>query len=267
MEVYQTSWGINMGICRKCKYLVRRESLVQNNIELDALIKAKIEQDKRKEKEEVSDNNDIPPSTDTNDNESSDDSSANESSNENTTNNDSSDGSNNDNTGTSTFSENEGTGDNNNDSNIPNDNTNNTTDDTTGDTTDGNPDNTTGESGNGESSTEKEDEKEIVIPEDACFKFVDKIPRHFCLPQPFRIIRERFCPPPLLPMDFEWLCGKEEHIRTENVNGNKFYRPCVIFNRFEECLFFEESGEKEEEIEEDSSVDSDIEADLDGNFV
>ena len=245
-----------MGVCRLCKYHTTPKQLKTYNEWLSDLIKKKIEQDKKKleeesKAEEEKSDEDTEDSTDG-------ETSENESSNEN--------------------EEPEGSSNENDDENISthdlDDEGNEPPDDNEGSGNEPSEDNEEPENPDEDDSEEEdkiedaEKEEEIEIPEDACFKFILPLPRPIPF-TPLRLRREKFLPPPITRFDMMHLCSHPDHVRKDHIKGDEWLACCAIFNRFEECLLFEEAEPKDIEDSEDdpetpdgentdSSFDSDI---------
>ena len=80
-----------------------------------------------------------------------------------------------------------------------------------------------------------------TIPENSYLKFiVSFLKQKACAPQKIRI--EKFLPPPITQDDLSHICKHKNHIYVDKVKGEEWYRCCAVFNRFEECLFFEEAA-------------------------
>lgn len=111
---------------------------------------------------------------------------------------------------------------------------------------------------NEENADVENDDKEdiITIPDDACFKWL--VPLKFMNKPvfPFRVRKEKFLPPPITIHDMFHVCNNPEHVKIDHIKGDKWHRCCAYFNRFEECLLFEE--QENAPSTEDQSQNDDI---------
>lgn len=202
-----------MGICRICKYHTTPNQIKDYNEWLKDLIKKKIEQDKKKTEEETENNEDL--------------SNKDTASNESVSNNESQDT-----------------------ENLPNENNDDSIttyeleDADNGINSSEDSENNKNNSNNESSDEDSKKEEVIEIPEDACFKFILPPPRPIPF-TPLRLRKEKFLPPPITRLDMMHLCSHPEHVRKDHIKGDEWLSCCAIFNRFEECLLFEEIEQKD----------------------